>query len=165
MMAYGLASMIFFGSMSSSSPDAAGRVKDVLREVAAVALFAFTMWALLFSTGEATVFFTASEVAFLFPAPFHRRHLLTYKLLQSLFGMTFLSLFLSLFFARSWLTWLGGFAGGVLTLSFIQLLTMNVAFVRQVMEARTNTLVRRIIGYGASLWVLTAVTQMVLNAS
>ena len=119
---------------------------------------------MLFSTGEATVYFTASEVAFLFPAPFQRRHLLTYKLLQSLFGLMSLSLILSLFFARSFLMWFGGFFGVMLTLMFLQLLTMNVAFVRQVLEAKSNVLIRRVLGYSVSVWVLIAVTQMVLDA-
>lgn len=164
MMAYGIGSMYFFGRMSSSAPAAAELVIDRIRDVVAFALFAFTTWAILFSTGEATVFFTASEVAFLFPAPFQRRHLLTYKLLQSLFGVTFLSLMFSLMFARSGLMWLGGFVGTALTLSFIQLLTMNVAFVRQVLEAKANVLIRRVVGYSISVWVLIAVTQMVVNA-
>ncbi|MBC7819972.1 MAG: hypothetical protein IAG10_24070, partial [Planctomycetaceae bacterium] len=164
MMAYGIGSIFFVGRMSSAAPEAAAMVTDRLRDVAAFGLFAFTTWAMLFSTGEATVYFTASEVAFLFPAPFQRRHLLTYKLLQSLLGLMFLSLILSLFFARSLLTWVGGFLGSVLTLSFIQLLTMNVAFVRQVLEAKSNVLLRRVLGYSVSMWVLIAVTQMVLNA-
>jgi hypothetical protein len=164
MMAYGIGSMFFVGRVSSATPGAEAMVIDRLRDVAAFGMFAFTMWALLFSTGEATVYFTASEVAFLFPAPFQRRQLLTYKLLQSLFGLASLSLLLSLFLARSWLAWLGGFLGGVLTLSFIQLLTMNVAFVRQVLEAKFNALIRRVLGYVVSLWVLFAVAQMVLKA-
>lgn len=164
MMAYGLGSTFFFGRMSATTPEAVALMTDRLRDVAAFGLFGFTTWALLFSTGEATVYFTASEVAFLFPAPFQRRHLLTYKLLQSLGGLTFVSFLLSLFFARSLWLWLGGFIGVVLTLSFVQLLTMNVAFVRQVLEAKSNTLLRRVLGYSISLWVLIAVTQMVLDA-
>ena len=164
MVAYGFGSMYFVGRMSNSTPAAAALFIDRVRDFAAFGLFLFTTWAMLFSTGESTVYFTASEVAFLFPAPFQRRQLLTYKLLQSLFGLSFLCLILSLMVARSGLTWLGGFLGGVLTLSFIQLLTMNLAFVRQVLEARMNTLIRRVIGYGVSLWVVIAVTQMVQNA-
>ncbi len=164
MMAYGFGSMFFFGRMSSAAPEAAAMMTDRLRDVAAFGLFAFTTWAMLFSTGEATVYFTASEVAFLFPAPFQRRHLLTYKLLQSLFGLMFLSLLMSSCFARGFWLWLGGFVAVTLTLSFIQLLTMNVAFVRQVLEAKANVLIRRVLGYSVSVWVLIAVTQMVLNA-
>ena len=164
MMAYGIGSIFFVGLMSSTTPAAAALVFDRLRDVAAFGLFAFTAWAMLFSTGEATVYFTASEVAFLFPAPFQRRHLLTYKLLQSLFGLMSLSLILSLFFARSFLMWFGGFFGVMLTLMFLQLLTMNVAFVRQVLEAKSNVLIRRVLGYSVSVWVLIAVTQMVLDA-
>ena len=164
MMAYGFGTMYFFGRMSSASPEAAVMMIDRLRDVAAFGLFAFTTWAMLFSTGEATVYFTASEVAFLFPAPFQRRHLLTYKLLQSLFGLMFLSMLMSSCFARGFGSWLGGFVAVTLTLSFIQLLTMNVAFVRQVLEAKANVLIRRVLGYSVSVWVLIAVTQMVLNA-
>ncbi len=164
MMAYGIGSMFFVGRMSSASPDAAAMLTDRLRDVAAFGLFAFTTWAMLFSTGEATVYFTSSEVAFLFPAPFHRRQLLTYKLLQSLGGLVFVSFLFSLFLARSVWLWLGGFAGIVLTLSFVQLLTMNVAFVRQVLEAKSNVLLRRVLGSSVSVWVLIAVTQMALNA-
>ena len=164
MIAYGVGSMFFVGRMSLAIPGEAALVFDRLRDVAAFGLFAFTTWAMLFSTGEATVYFTASEVAFLFPAPFQRRQLLTYKLLQSLGGLVFVSFLLSLFFARSLWLWLGGFAGAVLTLSFVQLLTMNVAFVRQVLEAKFNTLLRRVLGYSVSVWVLIALTQMVLPA-
>ncbi len=164
MMAYGFGSMFFVGRMSSSAPEATAMMTDRLRDVAAFGLFAFTTWAMLFSTGEATVYFTSSEVAFLFPAPFQRRHLLTYKLLQSCFGILFLSLMLSLYFSRSLFSWLSGCVGAALTLTFIQLLTMNVSFVRQVMEAKSDALFRRVLGYSVSVWVLIAVTQMVLNA-
>lgn len=164
MMAYGFGSMFFVGRMSSAAPEAAALMMDRMRDFTAFGLFAFTTWAMLFSTGEATVYFTASEVAFLFPAPFQRRQLLTYKLLQSLIGLVFLSLMMSLFFAHGWLSWMGGFVGTALTLSFIQLLTMNVAFVRQVLEAKSNVLIRRVLGYSVSVWVLVAVTQMTLNA-
>ncbi len=164
MMAYGVGSMYFVGRMSSSTPAAAAMVLDRIQDVVAFGLFAFSTWAILFSTGEATVYFTASEVAFLFPAPFQRRHLLTYKLLQSLLGVSFLSLIFSLFFAHGFFSWLGGYVGCLLTLAFLQLLTMNVAFVRQVLEAKSNVLIRRVLGYSVSLWVLIAVTQMIVNA-
>ena len=164
MMAYGFGSMIFFGRITASAPEVTAMMTVRLRDVAAFGLFAFTTWAMLFSTGEATVYFTASEVAFLFPAPFQRRQLLTYKLLQSLFGILCLSLLLSLCFARSLLSCLDVFVGAALTLSFIQMLTMNIAFLRQVLEAKSNAVFRRVLGYGISVWVLIAVTQMVLNA-
>ena len=164
MVLYGLGSMFFFGRMSSSTPQAVTLLIDRMRDLVAVGLFGLAAWSMLFSTGEATVYFTASEVAFLFPAPFQRRHLLTYKLLQSLFGLTLISFFLSLVFARSLLLWLGGFCGTFLTLAFVQLLTMNVAFVRHVLEARANTLIRRVLGYGVSVWALVAIMQMLANA-
>ena len=163
MMGWGFGSLFFFGRMSSSGPFGAMVTVDRMRELATFGVFTFTMWTLLFSTGESTVYFCSSEVAFLFPAPFQRRQLLTYKLLQSLMGLTFVSLLMSLMFARSFGLWLSGFMGLALTMTFLQLLTMNVAFLRQVVEARSNVLARRVIGFGTLALLLTAVVQTLMK--
>ena len=155
--------MIFFGHMSASTPFAAAGMMDRMRDFATFGIFSFTTWTVLFSTGESTVYFTASEVAILFPAPFQRRQLLSYKLLQSLSGILFVSLLMSFVFARSPGLWLAGFLGSILTLAFLQLLTMNVAFLRQVFEARSSVLVRRLIGVTVLSLLLMAVSQTIMD--
>jgi hypothetical protein len=164
MMCWGFGSMIFFGHMSASTPFGAAGMMDRMRDLATFGVFSFTTWTVLFSTGESTVYFTASEVAFLFPAPFQRRQLLSYKLLQSLSGILFVSLLMSFTFARSPGLWLGGFLGLILTLAFLQLLTMNVAFLRQVIEARSSVLVRRVIEITVLTLLLMAVSRTVIDA-
>ncbi len=163
MVGWGAGSMLFVGIMSASAQNSAVVAINPMAEFAAFGLFMLTTYTLLFSTGDTAVYFTAGEIAFLFPAPFHRRQLLTYKLLQSLMGLTLLSLIMSVMFARSPGLWLSGFIGLILTLTFIQLLTMNVAFLRQVLEARTNAWLRRVIGYGILVLLLAAATQMVMT--
>ncbi len=164
MMCWGFGSMIFFTHMSAASPTAATGMIDRMRDLATFGIFSFTTWTVLFSTGESTVYFTTSEVAFLFPAPFERRQLLSYKLLQSLFGILFVSLLMSFVFARSPVLWMSGFLGSMLSLAFLQLLTMNVAFLRQVFEARASVFVRRVIGIGVLSLLLMAVLQTVADA-
>ena len=162
MMGWGFGSMIFFTHMPAASPNAATAIIDRMRDLATFGIFSFTTWTVLFSTGESTVYFTASEVAFLFPAPFQRRQLLSYKLLQSLAGILFLSLLMSFVFARSPGLWLAGLFGSILSLAFLQLLTMNVAFLRQVFEARVSVFVRRVIGVAVLSLLLTAVSQTII---
>ena len=164
MMGWGFGSMIFFTYMSAASPTAATGMIDRMRDLATFGIFSFTTWTVLFSTGESTVYFTASEVAFLFPAPFERRQLLSYKLLQSLFGILFVSLLMSFVFARSPVLWLSGFLGSMLSLAFLQLLTMNVAFLRQVFEARASVFVRRVIGISVLSLLVMAVLQTIIDA-
>ncbi len=164
MMGWGFGSMIFFTHMPAASPNAATAIIDRMRDLATFGIFSFTTWTVLFSTGESTVYFTASEVAFLFPAPFQRRQLLSYKLLQSLAGILFLSLLMSFVFARSPGLWLAGLFGSILSLAFLQLLTMNVAFLRQVFEARASVFVRRVIGVAVLSLLLMAVSQTIIAA-
>ena len=163
MTGWGAGSMLFFGIMSQASQNAAASATNPAAEFGAFGLLILATWTVLFSSGDSAVYFTASEVAFLFPAPFHRKQLLTYKLLQSLMGLMLVSLMMSMMLARSPGLWLSGFLGLTLTLTFIQLLTMNVAFLRQVLEAKSNALLRQIIGFSILALAVTAVAQTVMT--
>ena len=48
--------------------------------------------------GEKAIYFSPAEVDFLFPAPFHRRELLIYKLAKTLVGLVFMALIFSVSF-------------------------------------------------------------------
>lgn len=157
--------MYFTGTIASKSPQFLQTFGDGFQNIAAFGLFVFTGWTVLFSTGESTVYFTASEVAFLLPAPITRKQLLAYKLFKSFLGIVFLCLFMSLMFSARLGMWLSGFVGMVLTFTFLQLLTMNVAFVRQVLQEKVHVLLRRLFGYSVSIVVLVAVIQTTQQAS
>lgn len=130
----------------------------------AFGLFAFTAKILLFSTGEAAIYFTASEVAFLFPAPLTRRQLLVYKLMKSLGGILVLGLMLSVMMMATIKLWVAGFVGLVLALSFMQLLAMNVAFAREIAGERLHYVLRRAGSLVVGVLVVVAVLQTLKHA-
>ncbi|MBC8116058.1 MAG: hypothetical protein H7062_16850 [Candidatus Saccharimonas sp.] len=161
---YFVVMMYFAGRIGSRSPQLGLFGEDVVGDLVAFGLFAYTAWTVLFSTGEATVYFTASEVAFLFPAPFTRKQLLSYKLFKSLLGIVAMSLFMSLALAARLRMWGSVVFGLVLMFSFLQLLAMDVAFLRQVLQEKVHVLLRRACGYGLSALVLVALIQTVQQA-
>ncbi|MEK6259007.1 MAG: putative ABC exporter domain-containing protein [Planctomycetota bacterium] len=161
---YFVVMMYFAGRIGSRSPQLGLFAEDVVGDLVAFGLFVYTAWTVVFSTGEATVYFTASEVAFLFPAPFTRKQLLSYKLFKSFLGIVAMSLFMSLALAARVRMWGSVVFGLVLMFSFLQLLAMDVAFLRQVLQEKVHVWLRRACGYGLSALVLVALIQTVQQA-
>src|SRR5262245_20086913 len=64
-----------------------------VRRTAPIVLIAFCLLSLRGSASGAGIYFTPSEVDFLFSGPFHRRDLLLYKLLKATFSLAIVSLF------------------------------------------------------------------------
>jgi len=131
----------------------------LIKDFLAVGLFAMTSYILIFSTGDAAVYFTASEVAFLFPAPVTRKQLLSYKLLASLIGSAAISLVFTLLSMPPISMALPRFIAVVATFLFVQLLAMNVAFARQVLQEKLHVLIRRTVGFVVACLLLIAVSQ------
>ena len=88
--------------------------------------------------------FTPAEVDFLFPAPFHRRELLIYKLVKLFIGSVFMALFFSMSCLLYLNSWLSAFVGIFLTLVFTQLLALAVALAGQIVAEHAYTLTRKI---------------------
>jgi hypothetical protein len=86
-----------------------------------LALLAYCLLSLTFTTGESVIPFSPAEVDLLFPGPFSRRQLLAYKLSFN-FGMSLISALFFVIFIRSPLrSVLAAYVGLVLTLAFLQL--------------------------------------------
>ena len=83
----------------------------IAREAAPLAFLAMWALSLLANFGEHAVFFSPSEVDFLFTAPFTRRQLLVYKLATACVGMLFTALLFSFVALRSVTHWAAGFVG------------------------------------------------------
>ena len=160
---YGIGSMVFVGMFASGSTSVFSTLDKMQNDFIALGLFGLTSCLVLFTTGEASVFFTASEVAFLFPAPLTRRQLLTFKLLKSLLGILAVSVMFSLFSLSKIGLVLPRMIGTLLTLSFLQLLTMDVAFIRRVLQEKLHLLIRCVLGLVIGVLVLLAVSQMNLS--
>jgi hypothetical protein len=164
MLVYGTGSMYFAGRLTSRSPQLAGTLDTLQTDIVTLGLFGVTCYTILFSTGEAVVYFTSSEVAFLFPAPLTRKQLLTYKLMKSFLGIAAISAFLSLFSIRQISLAIPRFAATMLTITFLQLLTMNVAFARQVLQENMHVLFRRLLGSLLAVLVVLAIAQTMFAA-
>jgi Putative ABC exporter len=112
------------------------------------------------SAGEKALYFTPSEVDFLFPAPFHRREVLNFKLAKMLVGLVVMALFFStscLIYLNSWLS---AFVGIFLTLAFLQLLALATAFLGQIVAEQAYTSKRRLLLLSIGVLILGALAQM-----
>ncbi len=115
--------------------------------------------------GEMAIAFTPAEVDFLFPAPFHRRELLNYKLAKLLLGAVFMALIFSLSMLLYLNTWLSAFVGIFLTLAFTQLLALAMALAGQIVAEHSYTRTRRLILLGVGVLVAAGLTQMLWQTS
>ena len=111
--------------------------------------------------GEMAISFTPAEVDFLFPAPFHRRDLLIYKLAKLFLGAVFASLFCSMSAVIYLNTWLSAFVGIFLTLAFTQLVALSVALVGQIVAEHAYTRTRRLLLLVVSALALIGLAQMI----
>ncbi len=100
---------------------------------------------LISSAGERAIYFSPGEIEFLFPGPFGRRELLGYKVLGLLIGVSFSSFIFSVLFLRYSASWFAAFAGVFLSLAFVQLFSMSLLLVGQMMAERAYTRMRMIV--------------------
>jgi hypothetical protein len=109
---------------------------------------------------ELAIAFTPAEVDLLFPAPFHRRELLLYKLVKMFMGSVFMGLVFSLSFFIYLKTWLSGFVGNILTLEFVQLVALATGLARQIVAEYAYTSARKLILLGLAVLVAAGLAQM-----
>jgi Putative ABC exporter len=109
---------------------------------------------------ETAILFTPAEVDFLFPAPFHRRELLIYKLAKLLMGSAFIALFFSMSCLIYLNAWLAAFVGIFLTLAFTQLIALAAALVGQIVAEQAYTRTRKIILLGAGALIAAGLAQV-----
>jgi hypothetical protein len=105
--------------------------------------------------GEMAISFTPAEIDFLFPAPFHRRELMIYKLGKMIITTVFVGLICSASLLIYLPTWLAGFVGILLTLEFVQLVALATGLARQIVAEHAYTVTRKLVLLGIA--VLTAV--------
>ena len=123
-------------------------------------LLVVTLMYVFTSAGERALYFSPSEVDFLFPAPFHRREILVFKLIKLLAGL----ILMSLIFATSCLlylnSWLSAFTGIFLILAFTQLLAIVTSFLAQIVAENAYNRRRRLVLVCIIGLVFAALAQM-----
>ena len=98
------------------------------------------------SVGEQAICFSPSEIDFLFPAPFTRRQLLTYRLWNNVASTIMLSLILAMTNRMQYSNTFAGFLGFFLTFLFLNLLATFTGLLGQTVSARAYTRSRQAIG-------------------
>lgn len=129
-----------------------------VRRFGPLILLAWAMLTLALSSGERVLFFTPSEIDFLFPGPFTRRGLLAYKVAGAVFGVLFSAIFLLLGFLKSTRSPVSAYLAIVLAMLFFQFLGMAVGLASNTVAAFATGVRRRavvvavIVLFVAAVW-------------
>ncbi len=137
--------LLWFGPVVVSAAMAPAQNPEAARRYIPLALFAFCVLTLLGSNERAPVYFTPSEVDFLFAGPFTRRQLLVYKLARVCGGTAMVSFFLGFGSVTFASFWFAGFFGCYLALLFISFVGMAVTLVAQTVTERAYNLTRKLL--------------------
>ena len=103
-----------------------------------LALLGASLFTAFVATGRA-IYFSPSEINFLFAGPFSRRDLLVYKFCAYLTGAVLSAAILTLLIPPRASTGVAAFTGSLLTLLFIQLSSAALGMVSQTLEGRRFT--------------------------
>ncbi len=140
-----------------------GDKQDVAWFEDAAPFFILLMLVLSITTaaGERAIYYSPSEIDFLFAAPISRRQLLAYKLIGTIFSTTFSALIFSVVVSRYVPAWGPAYLGLWLALAFIQLSTMAILLAGQSVAESAVTRIRKGILVGAAS---VAIVTVWLNA-
>jgi hypothetical protein len=116
-----------------------------LREIAPMALLGVCVLTIISSAGDKAIAFTPGEVDMLFPGPFTRRQLLTFKILKSALLALITALIVSIGLMAYADSWLACYVGSYLTLLFIQLTSTAGVLLGQTIGQRLYTLTRTVL--------------------
>jgi hypothetical protein len=113
-----------------------------------VVMLLYVAMAILTSLGERAIYFSPSDVDFLFPAPFSRRQILLYKILGNVTAAIYIALIMPTSLARWIRSWPAAAVGFFLAFLAVNSLTMCVQLIAQSVTARAFTRARKLLLYG-----------------
>jgi hypothetical protein len=144
---------LFFNTASSRPQD-----PELAERIAPLGLLAICIMNVLFSTGERVITFQPAEVDFLFPGPFTRRQLLTYKLVGLLAVALFQSLIFFLLTRNVSGSLLSGLVGVFMIVVFFQFFTLALTLTATTIGARAY-------GWGRKIVLIVVVLAVALVAA
>jgi hypothetical protein len=122
-----------------------------LRDAGPALLLLYCVMNVLFSTGERAIYFPPAEVNLLFPGPFGRRELLSYKIVSTLIVSLPTALFMTLAL-HGYSSWFAAsFVGMLLIVLFMQLFSMTINLLAVSVGARLYTRGRKLVAMLALL--------------
>jgi hypothetical protein len=159
-----LVGFVWLASVAFSTTVGPKSNPEKVRDVAPLALALMCLVNIVGGGGDKAISFTPGEVNFLFPGPFTRRELMSYKLAKTVLGTLAGAAFLSFVL----LPYAGGypaaFAGAFLAFLFMHLLTLALVMTAQVVGERAYTRGRRVVLAVLAAAVVLAVAQALASA-
>jgi hypothetical protein len=125
-----------------------------------IMILGFCLLVIFGPASDMAISFTPAEIDFLFPAPFHRRELLIYKLCKLFMGSVFAALIFSMSFLLYLNIWLSAFSGFFLTMVFTQLIALAVALAGQIVAEYAYTKTRKLVLLGIGVMVAAGLAQV-----
>lgn len=108
-------------------------------------LLTFLLVGQIKTLGDRAVYFSPSEVDFLFAGPFSRRELIVYRVISALGGILVLSALLTALFVSLGGWWPTVFLGALLSFLLLHQLAMCLATLRETVEAHAFSVARRVL--------------------
>jgi hypothetical protein len=133
------------GSVLAGEVPMAAVSPERLGELYRSGLLTFVLVGQIKTLDSKAVYFTPSEVDFLFAGPFSRRELLVYRVVSVLGGILVLSAALAFLLLGLGAWWPAVFVATLLSLLFLHQLAMCLGTVRETLEAHAFSLVRRFV--------------------
>ena len=122
-----------------------GQSAGMLREMIPVGMLFYVVVSIITSLGERAIYFSPSDVDFLFPAPFSRRQILLYKILGCVTGAVYMALFMPTMLIMSVRSWSAAAVGFFLACLAMNSLTMCAQLVAQSITERAFTRARKLL--------------------
>ncbi len=150
-----------FSVFLTPRPEMTSEQLATVRLYGPLALLAYCLLTVLFSSGERAVSFSPAEVNLLFAGPFSRRQLLAYKIVAG-FATSLLSavVFLLAFLRVRTPFLVGGYLGFVLGLWFVQLLAMLLVLLATTIGVQAYNRRRRLTLFVLALVLVAAVLSL-----
>ena len=117
---------------------------DVQRYVP-LGLFAYFIYSMLSSISDQALYFAPAEVDHFFPAPFHRKELLAYKMFSLLVHATFMAIVISVWLGAQVKQPLYGFVGVFATVFALRMSNMFVSILGQMLATKLFSNARKIV--------------------
>lgn len=133
---------------------------DMVRRYGTLALLAYCVSIVVFSSSERAITFSPPEINFLFAGPFTRRQLLGYKIVITLLSSLVGTLVMAIIFRRYAASFLAVFVALILATMFLQLFAILVALLAGIVGSLAYHRSRRVVLVVLGALVLIAVWQL-----